>query len=150
MKTTLVIATLMIALASAFAETDVIPLHGATKRQMQQQAKNAESKRQSTAKAKPEIMDIGQAKALALYAPRPQYPFEARAKHLPGTCVVLVTLDRNTGNVTNAKVIRSTGSPILDNAALSAFRLWRFRPTGPTGRATVPIPVTFSMSGAQY
>ena len=90
MKTTLIITTLMIALASAFAETDVIPLPGATKRQMQMQAENAESKRQaSKAKAKPEkVQDIGQVKPLATYAPRPQYPIEARSRHITGTAVV--------------------------------------------------------------
>ena len=113
---------------------DVVPLPAATKKQMQAQAENAAVKKQTHAKAETEV------KALALYAPRPQYPLEARARHLTGTCVVLVTLDRKTGNVTSAKVIRSTGSPILDNAAVYAFRQWRFRPTS---RATVPIPVTF-------
>jgi TonB family protein len=147
MKTTLIITTLMIALASAFAETDVIPLPDATKRQMQKQAENAESKRQaSNAKAKPEkVQDINEVKALATYAPRPQYPYEARARQITGRVVVGIRISPKTGNVTIAVLLHSSGNAILDNAALSAFRQWRFKPGTD---AVVKIPVTFTMSGA--
>jgi TonB family protein len=149
-KTITSLAAAMLTLASAFAETDVIPLPDATKRQMQKEAENAESKRQaSKAKAKPEKMqDIGQAKALATYAPRPQYPYEARSRHVTGRGVVVLRINAETGLVSGYKMARSTGSPILDNAALSAFRQWRFAPRrGPT---ILPIPVSFTMSGVQY
>ena len=142
MKTTLIITTLMIALASAFAETDVIPLPGATKRQMQQQAENAESKRQaSKAKAKPEkVLDIDQVKALATYAPRPQYPSGALERHITGSGVFVINIGK-TGSVTGATTALSTGNAILDNSATSALRQWRFKP-GPVAKAKIPIAFT--------
>src|SRR6266536_1517779 len=42
---------------------------------------------------------------------------------------------------------QSVGNPILDNAALSAFRQWRFRP-GTVSK--VRIPITFTITGASY
>ena len=91
--------------------------------------------------------DVSRAKALALYAPRPQYPYEARSRHVTGSGVIVATVDAASGNVTSATVSSSTGSPILDNAATSAFRQWRFRP-GTVSK--VNIPITFTMTGASY
>jgi TonB family protein len=42
---------------------------------------------------------------------------------------------------------QSIGNPILDNAATSAFRQWRFKP-GTVSK--VRIPITFTMTGASY
>jgi TonB family protein len=86
-------------------------------------------------------------KALALYAARPSYPAEARSKHWTGTGIVLVEVDRNTGQVTSARMLQSTGHQILDEAALNAFRQWRFRP----GTASkIRIPINFTMAGVAY
>src|SRR5258708_6758806 len=49
--------------------------------------------------------------------------------------------------ISGASMASSTGNPILDNAALSAFRQWRFKP-GSVSK--VKIPITFTMTGAQY
>ena len=95
----------------------------------------------------PGPMSMSRAKALALYAPRPQYPYEARSRHVTGSGVIVATVDAASGNVTSATVSQSTGSPILDNAATSAFRQWRFRP-GTVSK--VNIPITFTMTGASY
>ena len=58
-----------------------------------------------------------------------------------------MTVDTETGAVTNAEMTQNTGSVVLDNAALSAFRRWRFR----AGTITpVRTPITFTMAGAQY
>jgi TonB family protein len=84
--------------------------------------------------------------AIAVYAPRPTYPYEARAKRLQGSGVVIVSVDPATGNVTDAVMASSTGSKILDEAALTAFRQWRFRP----GTAKVRIPINFTLSGVRY
>jgi TonB family protein len=59
----------------------------------------------------------------AVSAPRPEYPYEARVKRITGHGVVLLTIDVQTGNVTDAVMAESTGSPILDNAAVSAWSL---------------------------
>ena len=95
----------------------------------------------------PGPMSMSRAKALALYAPRPQYPYEARSRHVTGSGVIVAQVDAGSGNVTSCSVSQSTGSPILDNAATSAFRQWRFRP-GTVSK--VNIPITFTMTGASY
>jgi TonB family protein len=95
----------------------------------------------------PGPMSMSRAKALALYAPRPQYPYEARSRHVTGSGVIVAQVDAASGNVTSASVSQSTGSPILDNAATSAFRQWRFRP-GTVSK--VNIPITFTLTGASY
>ena len=92
-------------------------------------------------------VDEKEAAALAVYAPRPTYPYEARAKREMGSGVVIVTIDPATGNVTTAVMAVSTGVQILDDAALSAFRQWRFRP-GTVKK--VRIPIHFTLSGVNY
>jgi TonB family protein len=95
----------------------------------------------------PGPQSMSRAKALALYAPRPQYPYEARSRHVTGSGTIVCSVDSGSGSVTDCSVSSSTGSPILDNAATSAFRQWRFRP-GTLSK--VNIPITFTMTGASY
>lgn len=85
------------------------------------------------------------AKAIAIYAPKPDYPAEARARHLSGSGVVILDVDVPSGRVTNARMLQSMGHKILDDAALDAFRKWRFQP----GKAApnVKIPIRYSMTG---
>ena len=92
-------------------------------------------------------MSMSSAKAVAVSAPRPEYPYEARRSKITGSGVCVMTVDPSSGSVTSADMAQSTGSPILDNAATSAFRRWRFKP-GTVSR--VRTPITFTMSGAQY
>jgi TonB family protein len=87
-------------------------------------------------------------KAIALSAPRPDYPYEARSRHITGSGVVVMTIDVSTGAVTDASMAQSTGSPILDNAAVSAFRRWRFAPG--TTQSTLRIPVNYTATGVSY
>jgi TonB family protein len=82
-----------------------------------------------------------QAKAVVIYAPAPDYPVEAREAHLTGSGMVLLQIDRKSGYVTAARLLKSTGHAILDNAALRAFRLWRFKP-GSAPQIRVPIHYT--------
>jgi protein TonB len=95
----------------------------------------------------PRTMSISGAKALAVNAPRPEYPYEARSRHVMGSGVCVVSVDMGSGSVTDATMAQSIGNPILDNAALSAFRRWRFKP-GTVSK--VKIPITFTMAGASY
>src|SRR5260370_10618846 len=96
---------------------------------------------------KAQAMTMSRAKALAINAPRPQYPYEARSRKITGSGVCVVTVDPGSGNVTGASMTQSIGNQILDNAALSSFREWRFRP-GPVSQ--VRNPITFTMTGASY
>ena len=99
------------------------------------------------AAGRPGTMSISTAKALATHAPRPQYPYEARSRRITGTGVCVVEINAGSGSVTSASMASSIGNPILDNAALSAFRRWRFKP-GSVSK--VRIPITFTTTGAQY
>ena len=83
---------------------------------------------------------FSKAKALASYAPRPEIPAEARAKHLSGAgvCVVYVRPD---GTVYRAEMLQSTGQPILDKVSIDAFSKWRFKP-GTVKRVKIPIRYT--------
>src|SRR5688572_12245942 len=67
-----------------------------------------------------------EAQKLAVRSPRPEYPLEARQKKITGSGVVLVRVS-SAGIVTSATMFQSTGSPILDRAATSGFKRWRFR-----------------------
>jgi protein TonB len=96
---------------------------------------------------RPGTMSISGAKALTTYAPKPQYPYEARSRRITGSGVCVVTVDPGSGSVTSATMAQSIGNPILDNAAVSGFRQWRFKP-GSVAR--VKIPITYTMSGASY
>lgn len=92
-------------------------------------------------------MSISGAKALAIYSPKPDYPYEARSRHQTGSGVCVVSVDPGSGNVTDATMAQSIGSPVLDQSTLSAFRRWRFKP-GTVSR--VKIPITYTMTGASY
>jgi protein TonB len=90
---------------------------------------------------------LSSAKVLALSAPRPEYPYEARRQRITGTGIVAMTVDPVNGNVSGVSMTKSTGSPFLDNAALTAFRRWRFKPGT---ISSVTCPVTFTLTGASY
>jgi TonB family protein len=95
----------------------------------------------------PAAMSISSAKALAVYAPLPDYPREARSRRITGSGVCVVSVDPGTGNVTEASMAQSTGNQTLDNATVSAFRRWVFKP----GKvSTVRIPVDFTLTSAPY
>ena len=92
-------------------------------------------------------MSMSSAKAVAVSAPRPEYPYEARRSRATGSGVCVMTVDPRSGAVTSAVMATSTGNPILDGAATSAFKRWRFKP----GTVTkVRTPITFTMTGAQF
>jgi len=90
---------------------------------------------------------LSSAKVLALSAPRPEYPYEARRQRLTGTGVALLLVDPASGAVTDVSIVRTTGSAILDNAAISGFRRWRFNP-GTVSK--VHAPITFTLTGVAY
>ena len=85
-------------------------------------------------------------KAAMIFKPNIQYPYEAKKAKITGSGVIVVSVSAS-GSVSSASMGKSTGSPILDNAATSAFRSARFKPgTVPT----VKIPITFTLTGAQF
>ena len=85
-------------------------------------------------------------KAAMIFKPRILYPYEARRSKITGSGTIVVSVGSD-GSVTSCSMGASTGSPILDNAATSAFRSARFKPgTAPR----VKIPITFTLTGASY
>jgi TonB family protein len=88
------------------------------------------------------LSDEEMAKA-TIARPKPEYPSEARRRHLTGKGIYQLTISEGTGEVLSVDVFKSAGYPILDRAAVKALKLWKFRPHAVT-RAKVPI--TFSMA----
>jgi periplasmic protein TonB len=74
----------------------------------------------------------------ATYAPTPEYPSEARTRHITGSGVCVVDIDPGSGNVIGASMAESTGNPILDDSAVRTFRKWRFKP-GTVSRVRIPV-----------
>jgi len=76
--------------------------------------------------------------------PAPQYPAEALASRLSGKVIVRAVLDPD-GAVVNASVHRSSGSPLLDKAAIAAVRNWQFSPSQPgrSGPRHLAVPINF-------
>jgi TonB family protein len=85
-----------------------------------------------------------QAKHRALYAPRPEYPLAARKSHWTGAGLFACNI-RSDGTVASVDVLRSTGHQMLDQAAITAFRQWRFQPGD---MKVVKIPINFWMNGS--
>ena len=92
-------------------------------------------------------MSISSARALAVFAPRPEYPREARSHRIAGSGVCVVSVDRGSGHVTEASIAQSTGNQTLDNSAVSTFRTWIFKPRKVS---TVSISFGFTTRGAPY
>ena len=74
----------------------------------------------------------------AIYTPKPVYRSEWARQGLTGKGVVLVTIDKETGKVTGARMLTSTGNKLLDGAALEAYSQWRFQP-GTVSQVQIPI-----------
>jgi TonB family protein len=74
----------------------------------------------------------------AIYSPQPVYRSEWAKQGLTGKGVVLVTIDPKTGMVTETRMLQSTGSKLLDGAALEAYSKWRFKP-GSVPQVKMPI-----------
>jgi protein TonB len=90
---------------------------------------------------------LSSARVSAVSAPRLEYPYEARRQKITGTGSVVLTVDPVSGNVTGVVMEVSTGSPVLDNAAITGFRRWRFKP-GTVSR--VKSPITYTLIGAHF
>ena len=75
----------------------------------------------------------------AVYSPQPVYRSEWAKQGLTGKGVVLVTIDPKTGMVTGTRMLQSTGSKLLDGAALEAYSKWRFKPGSVPPQVKMPI-----------
>jgi periplasmic protein TonB len=87
--------------------------------------------------SEPVPMSLSVAQSMAISAPLPEYPYEAKRRNLAGNGVCVVTVDA-TGRVTDARMSQSTGSAMLDKLTVQTFKSWRFKP-GTVSEVRVPI-----------
>jgi len=80
----------------------------------------------------------------SMSGPKPELPPEARGQHLTGRGVYLMHFDKPTGNLIDVTVSQSTGSTVLDQAAIATLRQWHATPGCPR---EVPFTVTYSVTG---
>jgi TonB family protein len=92
----------------------------------------------SSAQAQSQTSVTGQQPPKAIYTPKPVYRPEWAKQGLTGKGVVLVTIDQQTGKVTGARMLQSTGNKQLDGAALEAYSQWRFQ-LGSGSQVKIPI-----------
>ena len=64
----------------------------------------------------------------AVSTPNPDYPYAARYYGTEGRGVFDVRISISTGRVKSVKVVSSTGSKTLDQAAVTGLSHWRFKP----------------------
>jgi TonB family protein len=76
----------------------------------------------------------------SMNGPRPQYSQAMRDAHLTGTGTYVLHFDTATGNVSDVAVTKSSGSAVLDQAAIAAFRQWNGPPKGPK---EFPLTISF-------
>jgi TonB family protein len=79
----------------------------------------------------------------AVFTPKPVYREEWAKRGLTGKGVVLVTIDKQTGKVTGAEMLQSTGNKLLDGSALEAYSRWRFDPTT-VAVSQLKMPIEFA------
>jgi len=92
-------------------------------------------------------VNVSDARVFAQSAPRPEYPYEARRQKITGDGIAVLTIDQNSGDVIQITMSKSTGNPLLDDAALAGLRRWRFKPSTVS---SVTCPITFALTGVAY
>jgi len=108
--------------------------------------KKARVKRRITSAVQPEAasfpiatqLSLSAAQALAVSAPLPEYPYQAKRANITGSGVCTMLIDTASGKVTNAMMAQSTGSRVLDKVTTETFQRWRFKP-GTLSQVRVPI-----------
>jgi|TARA_B100001059_G_scaffold59638_3_gene55103 protein TonB len=99
-----------------------------------QKAENARKKAATTAAGQRTV-----SKPSGISQPKPKYPPAARRAGQQGTVTLSFTIG-SSGKVISARIAKSSGYILLDNAALSAIRGWRFKPA----RNALGEPVSYS------
>ena len=108
--------------------------------------KKTRVKRRATSAAQPTpaefpgvmSMSMSAAKAIAVSAPLPEYPYQAIRAKITGSGLCVMIVDTASGKVTNAIMAQSTGNAILDKVTTNTFLSWRFKP-GTVSQVRVPI-----------
>jgi len=78
-------------------------------------------------------------------SPDPNYPPGALKKHLGGKGLFRLKIDPQKRTVTHVAVLESTGSKLLDDAAIRGLAKWRMRRGGLADKIDhVDVPVSFT------
>ncbi|WP_251440000.1 energy transducer TonB [Veillonella intestinalis] len=89
-----------------------------------------------------EVVDTTFYRPVPTYTPKPRYPRAARNKGVRGSVGVGLTIGAD-GSVESAWVVDSSGSELLDQAAVDAVNSWRFEPAR---RGNEPVSTTTSVN----
>lgn len=103
--------------------------------------------RAATATPKATVPALVEARPSARGNRPPHYPEMARRNGWTGLCMVRVGVTAQ-GRAGSVSLARSSGHGVLDQAALTAVRKWKFSPRMVRGQAvacTVEVPVNFSL-----
>ncbi len=102
----------------------------------------------SAAAADPNALNRYAAALAAALRNRLQYPDQARSQGASGVATVRFTMDRS-GRIVGASLVRSAGSPLLDQAALAAARPGSSLPAAPAAlpqpQFTFTVPLRFNL-----
>ena len=71
-------------------------------------------------------------------------PSPTPSLRMAGSCIVLLDLDEPTGKVVRARILKSTGSQILDDAAIKSFQKTQFKPHT---QSPLQVPMRFTLKG---
>ena len=123
--------------ASSAEEPAVVAVPAEKKHRLRKRPRSAVQHEAATISA-PVPVSLSVAQSMAITAPLPDYPYEAKRRNLTGSGICVVTVDTATGTVTNATMFQSTGSPLLDKITIQTFKSWRFKP-GTVSQIRVPI-----------
>lgn len=81
----------------------------------------------------------------AVDTPPPDYPIDLACEGIGGVSTLKVTVGAD-GKTSGISVVRSSGQPVLDEAAQKAVAGWTFKPATRGGQAaatTIQVPVNF-------
>ena len=120
--------------------------HSAKPKANDKDDEDSDKSRAKKSKQSPSSTPRPSGKARNLTGPSPQYPAEAAGQQLTGRGTYLLHFEQATGNVTDVTVVQSAGSPLLDQAAIMAFRQWH---EDPNCAKEVTMTMSFTMPGAK-
>ena len=111
-----------------------------------QNVKNEDGSAQTKVSASQSSKTRPSGTAKNLTGPAPEYPAEAARQKLSGRGVYLLHFDQSTGTVIDVTVVESAGSPLLDQASITAFRQWH---EDPNCAKEATVTMTFARTGVQ-
>jgi len=79
------------------------------------------------------------------YQPKPRYPMSARRRGQEGTVIFQISLS-NSGLVTKAIMLESSGSSAIDRAALKTIKTWKFPASAFNSLATFQQKIVFRLN----